>query len=91
MNEQNTLILLNDDQGNDIAFEFLDLVKYNGREYVILLPAEAAEEGGEVTILQIEEINSEQESYISVDDEQVLNAVFDIFKEKFQDAFDFID
>ena len=33
----------------------------------------------------------EEESYVSVEDEDVLNKVFEIFKEKFKDDFDFVD
>ena len=35
--------------------------------------------------------NSEEESYIGVEDEEILNKVFEIFKEKFKDDFDFVD
>ena len=34
---------------------------------------------------------SEEESYVSVEDEETLNKVFEIFKEKFKDDFDFVD
>ena len=34
---------------------------------------------------------SDEESYVSVDDEDTLNRVFEIFKEKFKDDFDFVD
>ena len=34
---------------------------------------------------------SEEESYVSVEDEDVLNKVFEIFKERFKDDFDFVD
>ena len=52
------------------------------------------EDEGEVVILKVEDTegeNSEEESYVSVDDEEVLNQVFEIFKEKFKDEFDFED
>ena len=37
------------------------------------------------------EENSEEESYVGVEDEEILNKVFEIFKEKFKDEFDFVD
>ncbi len=91
--ELDNIIVLNDEAGNEAKFEFLDLIEYEGEEYVILLPAnEAADEPGEVVILKVEDTESEdEESYVSVDDEDVLNAVFDIFKEKFKDEFNFED
>ena len=36
-------------------------------------------------------LSDEEESYVSVDDEEVLNKVFEIFKEKFKDDFNFVD
>ena len=47
-----------------------------------------------VVILKIEDNDNEdaeEESYVSVEDEEILNKVFDIFKEKFKDDFDFVD
>ena len=84
------MIRLNDEDGNEILFEFLDLIVYDNQEYVVLLPA-GDNGGGEVVILRLEEVDVETESYVSVDDEDTLNAVFEIFKEKFKDEFNFID
>lgn len=89
--EMDNIIILNDEEGNEVEFEFLDLIEYEGEEYVVLLPVEEAEDAGEVVILQVEDIDSEEESYISVDDEDTLNQVFEIFKEKFKNDFNFVD
>jgi len=91
--ELDNVIVLNDEEGNEVNFEFLDLVELDNEEYVVLLPTDeedAAE--GEVVILKVEDTESdEEESYVSVDDEEILNKVFEIFKEKFKDEFNFID
>ena len=93
--ELDNIIVLNDEDGKEVHFEFLDIVELDSEEYVILLPVhEEGEdedpEGGEVVILKIEDTDSEEEeSYVSVDDEEVLNRVFDMFKEKFKDEFNF--
>ena len=90
--ELNNIITLNDENGEEVQFEFLDLIEYNEEEYVILLPVEETEEAGEVVILKVEHTESEdEESYIGVEDEEELNAVFAIFKDKFKDEFNFID
>lgn len=90
--ELNNIIVLNDEDGKEVQFEFLDLIEYNEEEYVILLPVEETEEAGEVVILKVENTESEEEeSYIGVEDEEELNAVFAIFKDKFKDEFNFID
>ena len=94
MDEENlddNIIILNDDEGNEVKFEFLDLIKYEEEDYVVLLPVpDGDDEDNEVVILKLEETDSEdEESYVSVDDEETLSAVFDIFKEKFKDEFNF--
>ena len=54
---------------------------------------EGEEDDGEVVILKIEDTDeeNEQESYVSVESEETLMKVFNIFKEKFKDEFDFVD
>jgi len=89
--EMDNIIVLNDEEGNEVEFEFLDLIEYEGEEYVVLLPAEETDDAGEVVILQVEDIDTDEESYISVEDEDTLNKVFDIFKDKFKDEFNFVD
>ena len=85
-------IILNDESGDEAVFEFLDLIEYQGEEFVVLLPCDETDEADEVVILKIEDTGDEDlESYTSVDDESVLNAVFEIFKEKFKDQFNFVD
>ena len=89
------VVILNDEDGNEVRFEFLDLVELEDEEYVVLLPIaeEGEEEEGEVVILKVEDIDedTDEESYVSVDDDETLNRVFEIFKEKFKDDFDFVD
>lgn len=89
------IIILNDEEGNEVKFEFLDLIELDNEEYVVLLPVteEGEEEEGEVVILKVEDTDedSDEESYVSIEDEDTLNKVFEIFKEKFKDDFDFVD
>ena len=90
--ELDNIIVLNDEDGNEVKFEFLDLIELDGEEYIVLLPTEEDDEDGEVVILKVEDTDSEdEESYVSVDDQEVLNKVFEIFKDKFKDEFNFID
>jgi len=92
--ELNNIIVLSDENGEDIQFEFLDLIEYEEEEYVVLLPVvEEGEEDGEVVILKVENTgeDDDEESYVSVDDEDTLNQIFEIFKEKFKDEFNFTD
>lgn len=92
MEEMDNIVVLNDEQGNEVSFEYLDLIEYKGDEYVVLLPVEG-EEDDEVLILKVEPVegSEDEESYVSVDDEETLYAIFDIFKEHFADEFDFVE
>jgi len=91
--ELDNIIVLNDENGEEVPFEFLDLIEYEGEEFVVLLPVEEDEEtAGEVVILKVEDTDSEEEeSYVSIEDDELLNKIFEIFKEKFKDEFNFID
>ena len=94
--ELDNIVILNDEEGNEVKFEFLDLIELDDEEYVVLLPIaeDGEEEEGEVVILKVEDSDdedAEEESYVSVEDEDTLNKVFEIFKEKFKDDFDFVD
>ena len=93
--ELDNIVILNDEEGNEVKFEFLDLIELDNEEYVILLPVneEGQDEEGEVVILKVEDIDedSDEESYVSVESEETLNKVFEIFKEKFKNDFDFVD
>lgn len=93
--ELDNIVILNDENGEEVRFEFLDLVELDEEEYVVLLPVteEGEEDEGEVVILKVEDTDedSEEESYVSVEDEDILNKVFEIFKDKFKDEFNFVD
>lgn len=83
------VILLEDDLGNEREFEFLDVIEYEGDEYLILLPLEEGDQGDECMILRIESLDDQTESYVGIDDEALLEAVFAVFKERYKDEFDF--
>lgn len=87
--ELDNMVVLTDEDGNDVEFEFLDVVQVDNKEYVILLPVEEMEKG-EVVIFRIEG-DGEEESYIGLDDEAEAEKVFAAFKEKAKDDFNFAD
>ena len=87
--EESNILMLTDENGEDVEVEYLDCIEYNGTEYLILMPA--AEDANEIVILQVEPVDEENENYLSVSDENVLNAVYDIFKERYKDVLTFED
>ena len=87
--EEVSILTLTDEHGEDVDFEYLDSVDYEGKEYLVLMPAEAV--ATEIVILEVEPVDEENENYLSVDDEGILNAVYGIFKERYKDILTFED
>lgn len=85
--EEVSILTLTDENGEDVNFEYLDCLEYEGVEYLVLSPE--GDESGEIVILEIEPVDEENENYLAVENEDVLNAVFAIFKEKFKDVLEF--
>ena len=87
--EETSILTLTDENGVDTEFEYLDCIEYEDKEYLILMPV--SEESGEVIILEVEPVDEENENYLSVNDEGILNAVYDIFKDRYKDVLTFED
>ena len=85
--EEASILTLTDENGEDVDFEYLDCIEYNGKEYLVLMPC--GEISTEIVILEVEPVDDENENYLSVEDESLLNAVYAIFKEKYQDVLTF--
>ena len=89
LQEEEDLITLTDENGVETTFEYLDCIEYQGKEYLVLIPAE--EDAEEIVILEIEPVDEENENYLAVEDEATLEAVYEIFKERYKDVLDFAD
>ena len=87
--EESSILTLTDEKGVDTDFEYLDCIEYRGKEYLILMPVDTVET--EIVILEIEPVDEENENYLAVEDEKLLNAVYEIFKEKYKDVLIFED
>ena len=85
--EESSILTLTDENGVDNDFEYLDCIEYKGKEYLVLMPVDTVET--EIVILEVEPVDDENENYLSVEDEGVLNAVYNIFKEKYKDVLTF--
>lgn len=88
-----SIITLHNELGEDVQFEFLDLILHEGKEYVALLPVGDDEKVGEVVILQLEssDANAKEETYIGVSEEETLCSVYSILKERHKDEYNFME
>lgn len=87
--EEDNILTLTDENGEETEFEYLDSVEYQGAEYLILTPT--GEESGQVVILQVEPVDEETENYLALEDETLLNEVYAIFRERYKDVLTFED
>ena len=87
--EEAAILTLTDENGNDQDFEYLDCIEHEGKEYLVLMPA--GDEDAHIVILEVEPVDEENENYLSISDEDVLNTVYGIFKERYKDILTFED
>ncbi len=114
------LIVLIDEDGNEIAYEHLDTIEMNGNEYVVLMQNEEDESGsedntdtdadadidiaanigtnketdeesdeGEIVILKIAHNNNGEDTFVSIDNEKELDEVFEEFRRRMEEEYDF--
>ena len=81
-----TMISLVNEEGNEVVFEVLDMIEYEEENYAILLP-EGEEE--DVVILKVTAIDDTQDQFSPVESEEAVLAIFELFKERCKEDFDF--
>ncbi len=91
MEEQDDVIILHDEEGNEVEFEHLTSLELNDKEYICLLPLDESDEGDEVVILEVRPLEGDEVGYYPVETEEELQEVFEEFKKLMGDEFDFID
>lgn len=94
MQEENSNVVLLDEEGNEHEFEHLDTFEYNGEAYVVLipvLPEEDESDVDEVLIFRLVTDEEGEEALLAIEDEAELDMVFEEFKNRMKDEFDFED
>ena len=87
LQEEDSILTLTDENGEETNFEYLDCIEYEGKEYLVLMP----EESNEIVILEVQPVDEENENYIAVENEAILETVYGIFKERYKDILQFED
>ena len=87
--EEESQITLTGEDGEEITFDYLDCLTYQDTEYLVLMPTDTEET--QIVILEIHPVDEENETYLPVEDEAVLDAVYGLFKEKYKDILTFED
>ena len=67
--------------GKEVVFEILGVVDYDNDEFAVLI--ENSANADEVVIFKIQSLDDENEEFISIEDEELLNKVFELFKAQY--------
>lgn len=87
--EESGILTLTDENGVDTDFEYMDCITYEGTEYLVLMPADS--EDNEIVILEVQPVDEDNENYLAVESEEILDAVYQIFKDRYKDVLQFED
>ena len=81
--DQENLVELVDEEGNEVTFEHLMTLEHKGRSYICLVPAEPMEdvEEDELVIMRIETDEEGNDYYVTIDSDEELEEVFDKYLE----------
>lgn len=86
--ENENYITLTDDNGEEVSFEVIGEVEYQERYFAVLLPFDEEDDG--VVILEIMPSDDEETGeFLSIDDEELLQAVFEKFKKEYSGEYEF--
>lgn len=81
-------ITLTDENGNEVSFEMLDILEYQERKFAVLLPFDEEDDG--VVILElVPSADPEFDEFVAIEDENLLNAVFEEFKNNYEGEYQF--
>jgi uncharacterized protein YrzB (UPF0473 family) len=89
--ERDDIVTLIDENGEEVEFEHIDTIEMNGNEYVVLAELQEEEsddqEEEEVIILKIEHGENGEDSFVTVEDEDELDSVFEEFQARMEEEF----
>ncbi len=92
--EENNVLTFFDEDNNEIELEIVDSFELSGKKYVALATPEDIEnenDESEVFIMRIETEGDGEDVFTYIEDEDELDAAFDMFKDRCSEEFDIID
>ena len=91
--ERDDIVVLVDENGDEVEFEHIDTIEMNGNEYVVLAPFDEEEDESEekdeeeVIILKIEHNEDGEDSFVTIEDDDELDEVFNEFQTRMEEEF----
>lgn len=83
------VVVLSDDMGNEVEIEYIDSVSFDGKDYAMFMPLENDDD--EVIIMQYDNVSDDYDSFIPVTDPEIMQAVYDLLREKYKDELQKLD
>lgn len=85
--EEIQVVTLEDSNGDEIAFEVIACVEYEGQSYVVLLPMPEYGDADEYTILAFKaDEDGEIDEFYGIDDYNILTAVYKKFCAEYDES-----
>jgi uncharacterized protein YrzB (UPF0473 family) len=85
--KENDIITLTGDDGKEEQYELLDMIDYSGTQYAVLVEADPDAE--QVQIFKVEDADEETNTLTPVASQETANAIFELFKTRNSDKYDF--
>ncbi len=92
--EENNILTFYDENDEAIQLEIVDSFELTGKKYAALATPEdidAGDEESEVFIMRLETETSGEDVFVSIENEEELDAAFEMFKNRCGEEFDIID
>jgi uncharacterized protein YrzB (UPF0473 family) len=90
--ERDNIVILVDENGDEAEFEHIDTIDMNDNEYVVLAPLDEEDddelEDGEVIILKVEHGEDGEDTFVTIEDDDELDEVFNEFQSRMEEEFD---
>lgn len=83
------IVILEDEDGNAVTFQFLELVTVDSKPYAILMPMDEGDEDMGVVIVEVIDLGMESEHYDAVLDDDLNDRIFQQFRKEFGDKYTF--
>lgn len=92
MKNDNIIELTDEETGESVLFEHLDTIELNGKEYFVLTDyQEEQQDESDVYVMTIVVDDDGEETLEIVENDEEVAQVFDLFKERVGDDFEFLD
>lgn len=89
MEEEEVIVLLNEETGEEVEFSLLAMLEVDGKTYAYLEPYDEVEgfEEGEILINRVEFGENGEEKYLPIFDDEEIESAFDAFDAMYVEQF----